>query len=169
MFSLVYLLVWSRPPHIPHVLLYLLFLISTHERHHLRYPVQYPMSRLTDVAFFSNSSTNSLKCTWNTKTRIATAINTSKSKRKAHVLSLAYNIENSLVIHHRVSLPLSRRICNHCYLFVCLSATLRKNFQMDLQEILVAIRIMDLEMDLHHDTGKTCLGGGMHSPCASSL
>ena len=27
---------------------------------------------------------------------------------------------------------------------------------------------MDPDPDLHHDTGKLCLGGGMHCPSASS-
>jgi len=67
-------------------------------------------------------------------------------------------------------------LCQEGYVIVvvCLLATLRKNFQMDLHEIfrgrlaldrwindqnLVAIRITDQHP--YHNTGKTCLGGGM--------
>jgi len=56
-------------------------------------------------------------------------------------------------------------------LFVCLLATLRRNFQMDLHEIFREgwqwadeQMIMDL-----HPSGKTCFGGSMHCPSASSF
>jgi len=32
----------------------------------------------------------------------------------------------------------------------------------------VAVRITDLDTDLHRDTSKMCLGGGVHCPIASS-
>jgi len=76
-----------------------------------------------------------------------------------------------------------RKICNRPSLSVCLLAALRKNFQRDLHEIfregwrwawaneqtikLVAIRITDPNQ--YRDTGKTCLGGGMHSPSVTSV
>jgi len=82
--------------------------------------------------------------------------------------------------------PPPRRLC--CRPFVCVLATLRKNFRTDLHENfregwpmnkllnfgnLVAIRITDLDTDPdpdpYRDTGKTCLGGGMHCPSASCL
>ena len=47
------------------------------------------------------------------------------------------------------------------FVVVCLLATLRKNLQTDLHEI---FRDPDTDMDPYHDTGKMCLGGGMHCP-----
>jgi len=76
--------------------------------------------------------------------------------------------------------------------FVRLLATLRENFRTDLHEIfwegwqraseqkikfcwrsgsLIRIRIdsdTDTDLDLYRDTSKTCLGGSMHRPSASS-
>jgi len=82
-------------------------------------------------------------------------------------------------------LPPPRRLCfRHCLslsLSVCLLASLRKNFQTDLHEIFregwqwvnehkifMAIRVTYPDM-MYRDTGKTCLGGGMHCPIASSF
>jgi len=60
-----------------------------------------------------------------------------------------------------------------CLLFVCLLATWRKNFRTDLHEIFRKGRHRANEQTIkfwpYRDTGKTCLGGGMHYPSASSL
>jgi len=48
-------------------------------------------------------------------------------------------------------------------LFVCLLATLHKNLQTDLHEIF-RDPDTDMDMDPYHDSGKMCLGGGMHCP-----
>ena len=77
-----------------------------------------------------------------------------------------------------------RRLCFRRCLFVCLLATLRKNFRTDLHEIFrkgcngslnkwlnfvgaISIRFARWR-DWYRDTGKTCVGGGMHCPSASS-
>jgi len=66
-------------------------------------------------------------------------------------------------------------------LSVCLLATLRTDFQMDLHEIFReewtndpdtdpdTDTDLDMDPDPYRDTGKTCLGGGVHSPSASSF
>jgi len=62
-------------------------------------------------------------------------------------------------------------------MFVCLLTTLRKNFRTDLHEIFRECWQWANEQttrfwwdpDPYPDTGKTCLGVGMHSPNASSL
>jgi len=71
------------------------------------------------------------------------------------------------------------RICNRRCLLVCLLATLRKNFRIDLREIFRegwqwAIEQLikfwwrsDTNPDPYRDTGKTCLDGGMHCFSAS--
>jgi len=91
---------------------------------------------------------------------------------------------NFLVIAHRpILLPPPRRICNR-RLFVCLLATLRKKlpngFAWNFQRRLAMGQWpndgdpnhgsgFDLDPDPYRETGKTCLGGGMHCPIASSL
>jgi len=82
-------------------------------------------------------------------------------------------------------LPPPRKWCNRHRLSVCLSISnfaqilvngFAWNFQGRLAVsqwtndwILVAIWIMDPDTDPYRDTGKTCLGRGMHCPGASSL
>jgi len=71
------------------------------------------------------------------------------------------------------------RLKGYVFVIVCLLATLRKNFQTDLHEIFLE-KVGNGPMnkwlnfggnpdhDLYRDTGKTCLGRGMHCPSASS-
>jgi len=62
-------------------------------------------------------------------------------------------------------------------LFVCLLATLRKNFRKNLHEIFTERWQWANEQmikfggdpDPYRDTSKTCLGGGMHCPSSSRL
>ena len=73
-------------------------------------------------------------------------------------------------------LPLPRRLCSRRCLSVCLLATLRNNFLMDLHEIFgegwqwAVNKRLNFGGNPHPycETGKTCLGGGMHCPSASS-
>jgi len=73
----------------------------------------------------------------------------------------------------------AREDCNRRCLFVCLLATLRKNFWTDLHEIFRECWQLGNEQTVTFwwrsriririaDTGKTCLGGGMHCLSASS-
>jgi len=60
-------------------------------------------------------------------------------------------------------------------MFACLLATVRKNLRTDLHEIFREgwQRTNELnfggDLDTYRDTGKTCLGRGMHCPSAFSL
>jgi len=79
----------------------------------------------------------------------------------------------------RPSLPPPRTLCNRrCLcLSVCPLAAVRKNFRTDLHEIFregwqwaneQMTKFWCMDTDPHRDTGKTCLGGGMHCPSAAS-
>ena len=108
-----------------------------------------------------------------------------------NIISLCYNeLRFSALPVKLLWLPPPRRICNRrclflclsvCLFFVCLLATLRRNFRTDLREILSEgwqwfneqmikfwWRYASRNRIRIADTGYACLGGGMHSLCASS-
>ena len=66
----------------------------------------------------------------------------------------------------------SHRQGGYVIVVVCLLATLRKNVRTDLNEIFRGNEPMNIWLDFDgdpdHDTGKTCLDGGMHCPSAST-
>ena len=76
-------------------------------------------------------------------------------------------------IEYGLNYPPPRRICNRRCLFVCLLATLHKNFPTDLHDILREgwqwANEQMIRFWWRSGSGKTCLCGCMHCPSASSF